>query len=155
MNAVQLESHLDYLIPEYRIALLRGPGKDVPPIYTPVDMEIFVKPMRHYAEEHFVVFHMSVGNHIIGYQIVSRGTLERSPVHPREVFKAAILNNSHSIMVAHNHPSGSTQPAPADIEVTQALIEAGNLLFIPVIDHLIVTSHDLCSMRRTHGYLWS
>lgn len=90
------------------------------------------------AEEIFVVICLDTKNKVNGIFEVSRGTVNGSLVHPREVFKRAILCNATSIIVAHNHPSGETTPSPEDINTTKRLFEAGILLGIPVIDHIIV-----------------
>lgn len=109
----------------------------------------------HNAEEHFVAFHLDAKNQIIGYHIVSHGTVSASLVHPREVFKAALLVNSHAVLVAHNHPAGSLTPIPEDSEVTETLFKAGELMGVKVVDHIIVSSNGLCSLRETRGYLWT
>lgn len=90
------------------------------------------------AEEIFVVICLDTKNKVNGIFEVSRGTVNGSLVHPREVFKRAILCNASSIIVAHNHPSGETTPSPEDINITKRLFEAGTLLGIPVIDHIII-----------------
>ncbi len=92
---------------------------------------------------------------MIGYQIVSQGTLSSSLVHCREVFKAAIVASSYAIIVAHNHPGGSLQPSKEDIETTETLIKAGVLLGVNVIDHVIVSSNGLTSLREELPHLWS
>jgi len=68
--------------------------------------------------------------------------------------KAALLANSHALIVAHNHPAGSITPSNEDLEVTETLIKAGDLLGVKVIDHIIVTSNGLISLRETRGYMW-
>lgn len=118
-------------------------------------LERFVEPLKHYAEEHFVAFHLDAKNQVIGYHIVSHGTVTASLVHPREVFKAALLSNSHSIIVAHNHPAGSLTPSAEDIEVTTTLIKAGDLLGVKLIDHIIVSSNGLRSLRENRPNLWN
>jgi DNA repair protein RadC len=75
-------------------------------------------------------------------------------VHPREVFKAALLANSHSLIVAHNHPAGSLTPSLEDIETTEVLIKAGKLLGVPVADHIIVSSNGIQSLRELRPGLW-
>jgi len=149
-----LKRHLKYIVPEIRLALIKEPG--VKPVHLggPEDLEKFVEPLKHYSEEHFVSFHLDVKFNVIGYQIVSRGTLSASLVHPREVFKAALLANSYAIIVAHNHPAGTLAPSPEDIQTTKVLIEAGELLGVGVIDHVIVSSNGIQSIRELRPYLW-
>ena len=88
--------------------------------------------------EHFEILHLDTKNKITAKEIISIGSLNSSIVHPREVFKGAILNNSASIILLHNHPSGDTKPSREDISITQRLIKAGEILGIKVIDHLIL-----------------
>ncbi len=90
--------------------------------------------------ETFVTLHLDTRNCPIAMEVVSIGTLNGSMVHPREVFKAAILNNAAQIILAHNHPSGDPTPSREDIELTKRMREAGELLGIEVLDHLIVTA---------------
>lgn len=91
---------------------------------------------------------------VTGYQIVSRGTLSASLVHPREVFKAALIANSYAIIVAHNHPGGSLDPSKEDIETTEQLIKAGQVLGVSVLDHVIVSSSGFQSLRESRFELW-
>lgn len=74
-------------------------------------------------------------------------------VHPREVFKGAILNNAHCVIVAHNHPSGSTRPSKEDLDTTRQLVECGELLGVPVSDHLIIGDSGT-SIREEFPELW-
>lgn len=154
MNSRTLKKHLKYIVPEMRLALIKEPGVKPQAITGPDDLDRFVEPLKHYDTEHFVSFHLDAKNQVIGYQIVSRGTLTASLVHPREVFKAAILANSNALIVAHNHPAGSLTPSPEDIEVTETLIKAGDLLGVKVIDHIIVSSNGTQSLRESHPRLW-
>lgn len=154
MNTRALKKHLKYIVPEIRLALIKEPGGKPQAIRGPEDLHKFVEPLKHYAEEHFVSFHLDTKNQVIGYQIVSRGILSSSLVHPREVFKAALIANSHAIIVAHNHPTGSLQPSSEDIETTHSLIKAGRLLGVPVIDHIVVSSNGLQSIRELRPSLW-
>jgi DNA repair protein RadC len=143
-----LRKKLRYMIPQYRLVLVKE-GRD--PLYkieSPEDMAPLIEPMRHLAEEQFIVFHMNCNMNPTGFQIVSHGTATSSLVHPREVFKAALLTNAASIVVAHNHPSDSPNPSRDDIKTTRQLIRAGRLLGIAVTDHLIVTSKQIVSIRE-------
>ncbi len=88
--------------------------------------------------ENFAVIMLNGKNKIIGLHVVSQGSLNQSVVHPRETFKAAILANAAGIILAHNHPSGDTAPSQEDKAVTKRLAEAGELLGIKVLDHVVV-----------------
>ncbi|MDE3074994.1 MAG: JAB domain-containing protein [Chloroflexota bacterium] len=90
--------------------------------------------------EHFVVLLLDAKSRIIGINTVAVGTLDGAPVHPREVFKAAVLANAACVIVAHNHPSGDPTPSPQDRAVTRLLQRAGDAMRIPVLDHVIVTA---------------
>lgn len=98
--------------------------------------------IRDKKQEHFVVMTLDGANRLIAKRIVTIGTLNASLVHPREVFADAITDRAASIIVAHNHPSGSTEPSRADIDLTNRLKEAGKILGISVLDHLIITKSD-------------
>jgi DNA repair protein RadC len=154
MNSRNLKQHLKYIVPEMRLALIKEPGIKPQPISMPEDLDKFVEPLKHYAEEHFVSFHLDCKFNVIGYQIVSRGTISASLVHPREVFKAAILANSYAIIVAHNHPAGSLSPSAEDIETTKTLVAAGRVLGVSVLDHVIVSHNGLQSLRELKPELW-
>lgn len=154
MNSRTLRKSLKYMVPEIRLALIKEPGAKPVPINSPEDLDRFVEPLKMYSEEHFVSFHLDGKNQVIGYQIVSRGTLTASLVHPREVFKAALIANSNALIVAHNHPAGSLSPSPEDIATTKTLIKAGELLGVQVLDHIIVSSNGSRSLRETHPELW-
>jgi DNA repair protein RadC len=88
--------------------------------------------------EHFVVLHLNSKNRVLKYETVAIGTLNQTLIHPREVFKSAIKWNSNAIILVHNHPSGDVEPSEEDIEITDLLTKAGDLLSIKVLDHVIV-----------------
>jgi DNA repair protein RadC len=90
------------------------------------------------SEEVFSIITLSTKNEVTGLFEVSRGTVDSSLVHPREVFKRALLSNASSILLLHNHPSGDPKPSPEDIRVTKRLKDAGELLGIQVLDHVII-----------------
>lgn len=104
--------------------------------------------------ECFVVIFLNARRRIKGHLMVSTGTLDTILVHPREVFKPAILASAHAIVIMHNHPSGESQPSEADIKVTRDLIKAGQLLRIDVLDHVIVGTGQHTSLREL-GYFYS
>ena len=155
MNSRSLKKHLKYIVPEMRLALIKEPGVKPQAVMTPDDLERFVEPLKYYDTEHFVSFHLDAKMQVIGHQIVSRGTISSSLVHPREVFKAALLANSFAMIVAHNHPAGSLDPSAEDIETTETLIKAGDFLGVKVIDHIIVSSNGIQSLRELRPALWS
>ena len=88
--------------------------------------------------EIFAVMLLNTKNHVIGINVVSVGSLTASIVHPREVFKAACLANATNIILTHNHPSGDPAPSKEDISITSRLVQAGRLMDIPVLDHIII-----------------
>lgn len=89
-------------------------------------------------QEHFVVYCLNSKHHVINRKTIFVGSLNSTVVHPREVFRAAIENSSASIICVHNHPSGDPTPSPEDISATQRLCEAGEIIGIELIDHVIV-----------------
>ena len=100
------------------------------------------------AEEVVILITLNTKNIVTGYFEVHRGTINTSLVHPREVFKRALLNNASNIMVAHNHPSGDPNPSKEDIQITERLKEAGNLLGINLLDHIIVGDDKYISLKE-------
>lgn len=154
MNTRTLKKHLRYKIPQIKLAILREPTSEpLPAIQTPSDLEQYLEPMKHLSE-HFVSIHLTARNQVMGYHVISQGTVSASLAHPREVFKAAILNNAYSVVVAHNHPSGLSDPSPDDINTTMQFVAAGKILGIEIIDHLIVTYRSISSIRESHPYLF-
>ena len=91
------------------------------------------------AEEIFAIACLATDLSVTGIHEISHGTLDGALVSPREVFKRALLNNAHRIILCHNHPSGNPIPSKEDMDITKKLAEAGKLLGIPVQDHLILT----------------
>jgi DNA repair protein RadC len=90
-------------------------------------------------KEHFYVMHVNARQQINLVELVAIGTLNHAEVHPRETFRRAIVEGSYSIFVAHNHPTGEVTPSEADIRLTRTLHAAGELLLIPLLDHIIFT----------------
>ncbi|MFZ5650268.1 MAG: JAB domain-containing protein [Bacillota bacterium] len=98
--------------------------------------------------EMFTVIYLNTKNEPTAIHTVSVGTLNSSLVHPREVFKAAVLVNAASLILAHNHPSNDVQPSREDIEITRKLVDAGNILGVQVLDHIVVGSGRFRSMKN-------
>ena len=91
---------------------------------------------------------LSARHHVLAYHELSRGTTTETLVHPREVFKVALLANAVSDLMGHNHPSGDPTPSPADIAMTARLVRAGELMSVPLLDHLIVTPERYVSLKE-------
>jgi len=98
-------------------------------------------------KEYFLVLHLDVRNRIKLLDLVSVGTLNQSLVHPREVFTRAIGKRTSAVILAHNHPSGETSPSYEDISITNRLCQAGKILAIDVIDHIIFTDKEFYSFK--------
>ena len=109
-------------------------------ITSPADVfYVFKEMFQGLTVEQFVVIYLSSNNKVMGYDIISSGNLNSSVVHPREVFRGAIVQSCASIILMHNHPSGNPEPSSEDISITKKLVEAGKLVDINVFDHLIMT----------------
>ena len=131
-----------YRIPSVKIQLVKDgiiAASERPYISTPEDVAAIMRPVIEVlAEERMYVMLLSTKNRVNAIQEVSVGSLNASVVHPREIFKAAILSNAAALILVHNHPSGDPTPSPEDVHLTKKLIEAGLLLDIPVLDHVIM-----------------
>lgn len=103
--------------------------------------------------EVFFVMCLNTKNHVVAVYRCHIGSLNASIVHPREVFKSAILNNAASVIVAHQHPSGDITPSMEDINVTKRLAEAGKLLGIEVLDHLVVNNEGKFTSLKEKGHI--
>ena len=99
---------------------------------------LLLRVLEDQPTEVFAMLCLSTKHRVIAFHEVSRGTLDSTLVHPREVFKAALLANAAAIVVSHNHPSGDPSPTLDDLEVTTRLVAAGEILGIPVLDHIVV-----------------
>ena len=102
-------------------------------------------------KEHFWVFHLDVRNRIKLIEQVSLGTLNASLVHPREVFTRAVGERSAQIIIAHNHPSGVAEASEADIKITEKLRDAGKILGIELLDHVICTMTSFIRLKEKGG----
>lgn len=100
------------------------------------------------VKERFAVIWLDASNKVVGFEVVTEGTLNSSLVHPREVFRGAIVATAASIIVAHNHPSGNPEPSSEDIEITRQLVESGKTIGIPVHDHVIFAGESFTSLAE-------
>jgi DNA repair protein RadC len=112
---------------------------------------IMMEEMRYHTQEHFVCLYLNTKNHIIGRETIFIGSLNSSIVHPREVYKEAIRRSSASVICLHNHPSGDPAPSREDIDVTRRLQEAGRILGVELLDHIIIGDGRFYSLKEK-GY---
>jgi DNA repair protein RadC len=107
-----------------------------------------VKHEFNQEREEFHIMMLNTQLCVIGYKKIFAGTLDSITIHPREVFATAIENLAHSIILLHNHPSNNPQPSDADIEITQKLIRIGDIMGIPVLDHIIIADNSYYSFSQ-------
>ena len=113
-------------------------------------MDIY-KAIKQYVrneQELFLVITLNVSNEIIAIHIASMGSANMTIIQPREIFKHAVRDNAVAIVIAHNHPSGALKPSPEDVGITERIIEAGKILGIHVIDHLIISKRNYYSFGQ-------
>jgi DNA repair protein RadC len=125
------------------------PSQDRYTIRSPKDVFDLLEPdLRYATKEHFVCLFLNTKNHVISKEIISIGSLNAAIVHPREVFRAAMKRCSASIICVHNHPSGDSSPSPEDIELTKRLVQAGKIVGIELLDHLIIAGSSYLSLNE-------
>jgi DNA repair protein RadC len=119
-----------------------------PSVKIPQDAVDQVADIRKHRKENFVLLCLNARNQIIHRETVSVGTLNASLVHPREVFQIALAKSAASVILAHNHPSGDTSPSDEDIEITRRMSEAGHVMGVEVLDHIIVSDRGHTSLKE-------
>ena len=118
--------------------------------------EYLAGELRYEQQEHFIALMLDSRRHLIRRCTISKGTINRTMVHPRDVFREAITSNAASIILAHNHPSGDVSPSKLDRELTRELVNAGDAMHIPITDHLIIgTGSTPYYSFREHGFIQS
>ncbi len=123
-------------------------GKQIP-VKSHQDVIRAVKQkLKDKKKEHFLILCLDTRNNLKKISTVSTGTLDTNLVHPREVFKEAIQSLASSIILVHNHPSGSPEPSEADIDITKRIVETGKIVGIDVLDHIIVTENKSFSFKE-------
>ena len=159
IEASVCESSKWYIVPEYRVMLVcdsnggvKATGSKKQGIASPKDaVGIFRAYLDGLDREVFCVALLDTKNRVIGINTVSMGTLNSTAVHPREVFKPACIIGANAILLCHNHPSGDPEPSREDKEITDRLKEAGKVLGIDVMDHIIIG--DTHYSFKEHGLL--
>jgi DNA repair protein RadC len=146
-----------YTIPGFRIALVREPGVKLaerPQVRVAAEAApLLAQYIGESDREVFAVALLTVRHRLLGLHTVSVGCLTSSLVHPREVFKPAILAGSAALLLAHNHPSGDPEPSAEDIALTRRLTAAGQLLGIEILDHLILGEAGRFVSLRERGVM--
>lgn len=115
---------------------------------SPADAAALLSKWAGSDREHFLAVHLDRRRRPVAVQVVAVGCLHSALVHPREVFKAAVLQNADSLVVAHNHPSGCLEPSEPDLDLTQRMVKAGEILGIAILDHIIVSTTGYVSLRE-------
>lgn len=134
---------------EFGRRLIAASPEERPKIRSPRDVYNLLGPsLRDEKREHFIALLLDTKNGVLRSRTVSVGDLSSSIVHPREVFSEAIRHGAASLIVAHNHPSGDPTPSPEDIAVTRRLAEAGELLGIEVLDHIVLGDNRWTSLKE-------
>ncbi|MFW6264863.1 MAG: RadC family protein [Bacillota bacterium] len=147
-KAVQLKAVAELSI---RLATLNREEKEI--IKSPGDAAHLLMPeLRYLTQEVFKILLLDIKNQVLAIPLISKGGLTSSIVHPREVFKEAIKHSSAAIILAHNHPSGIPEPSRDDINITKKLIDAGNVIGIDILDHIIIGDGVYISMKEK-GYI--
>lgn len=123
-------------------------GKPACLCFSPEDVWKELKDIREHKKEHFIIFYLDSRNQEIKREVVSVGSLNANLVHPREVFEPAVKNLAAQVILAHNHPSGDTDPSEDDLELNGRLVEAGKILGIEVIDHIIIAKNGYLSFKE-------
>lgn len=125
----------------YRLRRLSGLSLPLGPLLTPRDAaQIFVSVLRDEVVEVCGLLCLSARQHVLAYHELSRGTVDASIMHPRDVFKVGLLSNATVLVLGHNHPSGDVTPSPDDLAVTRRIAAAGELMGIQLVDHVIVSA---------------
>lgn len=129
--------------------LARTEMEAAPVIRSPRDVASFMmEELRYLQQEHFVVLFLNTKNRVTGRETLSIGSLNAAIVHPREVFRAAVRRSAASIICVHNHPSGDPTPSAEDLQLTERLAEAGRILGIELLDHVIIGDRQFISLKE-------
>lgn len=127
--------------------ILLGQQEDAAVVETPEDVYSLSKRIHRLKKEHFLAYLLDARNVVIAKETISVGTLTMAVVHPREVFEPAVRHSAAGIVLVHNHPSGDSTPGDDDRRLTKRLVEAGKLMGIEILDHVIVTQNGYTSLK--------
>ena len=110
------------------------------------DVYDYLQDMRNLPKEHLRGLFLNSHSRVIRDEVISIGTVNSNIIHPREVFRAGIECNAAAVVLAHNHPSGEATPSTEDVEITKQLVQAGKILGMAVLDHVIITKDKFVSI---------
>ena len=132
----------------------RGQKRKISPFMASpeVSADFLRKVIPDNVREHFLAIYLSGSHQVAGFSVVAVGTANSCPVHAREVFQAAVMLGAVAVIVAHNHPSGNVTPSNEDLLVIERLRDAGNIIGIKLLDHLVLTEDNYYSFNE-HGKL--
>jgi len=135
--------------------LAKPTTEDLPLITSPQDVaELVQYKMAQLEQEELWVLLLDSRNHHIHTDMLYRGSLNASTVRPAEIYKAGIRHNAAALIIVHNHPSGDPSPSPEDIQLTRMLIEAGQMLELPILDHIVIGARGFASIKTLHPQIW-
>jgi len=104
--------------------------------------------LREKTREHLAALYLNARNEVVFKKHIFVGTLDANIAHPREIFEQALTNHASAVILVHNHPSGDPEPSKADLEITKRILEAGKIMGIDVLDHIIITKNKVFSFKR-------
>lgn len=134
----------------FQLARILLQPEDAPTIIrSPEDVfQLVDAPLRFQQKEHFLCLFLNTKNHVLAMETLFIGSLNAVVAHPREIFRAAIRYGSAAIICAHNHPSGDPKPSEEDIRMTQRIAEAGDVVGIELLDHIVVSAGTFSSLKE-------
>jgi DNA repair protein RadC len=142
---------MSYRLTKYHVALVMDSSElkeGSQRISSVTDITAACADMRLLDREQLRAYFLDIRNNIIGWEVISVGTLTASLAHPREILKGAILSNAAALIICHNHPSGECSPSDEDIRLTKRIAQAANLMGITLHDHLIVAENGCYSFNQ-------
>ena len=138
----------------YRLRRLSGWSLPLEPLRAPRDAaRIFASLLQDEVVEVGGLLCLSTRHHVLAYHELSRGTVDATIMHPREIFKAALLTNASAVILGHNHPSGNVTPSPEDLAITKRIASGGELMGIQLSDHVIVSADGTYFSFKESGSL--
>lgn len=124
-------------------------------IRTPKDILPLLEAEKFLKQETVILFTLDGNNQVIKKHVISLGLANQSPMHPRECFAPAIEDRAVSIFLAHNHPSGNTDPSEADLVATKRMVDVSKIMGIPLLDHIIISQNGFTSLRERHPFYFN